>query len=355
MPVFTVDQLKNLGIGIFKAAGASDEEAKIVSRYLVNANLAGHDSHGVIRIPQYVNMIKVGYKPYGYLCKIKPGAQIEIVKETETTALIDGNWGFGQLIATKAMELAIEKAKKHGIGAVGAFHCNHIGRLGEYSLMAAKQDLIGLAVCNSGRLVAPFGGMERILSTNPITVAIPAGEERTFLLDMATSVHAEGKVRVRRNRGESLPDGWIIDKEGNPSNDPEDMYAGGALLPLGRDVGYKGFGLALIVDILGGALTGHGCTIGKEYIGGNGTFMMAIRIDRFVELEKFKERVDELFRNVKNSKKAPGVEEIMIPGEPEMNTKEERIGEGIFVSDTTWKEICKTAKDLGVNAEKLVE
>jgi uncharacterized oxidoreductase len=355
MPTFTADQLKNLGFGIFKAAGASDEEAEMVSQHLVNANLAGHDSHGVIRIPAYVMMIKVGYKPYGYLCKIVPGSEIEIVKETETTALIDGHWGFGQVIATKAMQLAIEKAEKSGIGAVGVLHCNHIGRVGEYSMMAAEKGLVGVSMCNSGRLVAPFGSMERIMSTNPIAVAIPSGSERPFLLDMATSVHAEGKVRVRRNRGESLPDGWIIDKEGTPSNNPEDLYAGGAILPLGRDVGYKGFGLAMIVDILGGALTGHGCTSGEEYIGGNGTFVMAIKIGNFVDPKKFKSRVDELIQNVKKSKKAPNVEDILIPGEPEMNSREERLANGIFVSDKTWEDIKKTAGELDVDAENLVK
>lgn len=355
MPLFKAEQLKNLSVGIFKAAGASDYEAEVVSQHLVNANLAGHDSHGVLRIPSYISMIKEGYKPYGYVSKIVPGAQIEIVKETETTALIDGHWGFGQVTAGKAMELAIEKAKKHGVGAVGVLHCNHIGRLGEYSMMAAKEDLIGFVVCNSGRLVTPFGGIDRIMSTNPITMAIPAGKERDFLLDMATSVHAEGKVHVWRSKGEKLPDGWIIDKEGTPSNDPEDLYAGGAILPMGRDVGYKGFGLAMIVDILAGALTGHGCTSGKEYIGGNGTFMMAIRIDCFMDLDTFKGRVDELVRNVKNSRKALGVDEILIPGEPEINSREERLKTGILVPEKTWEEIKETAKGFGVNAEELAK
>ena len=355
MPVFKAEQLKNLSVGIFKAAGASDYEAEVVSQHLVNANLSGHDSHGVLRIPSYVSMIREGYKPYGYVSKIVPGAQIEIVKETETTALIDGHWGFGQVIAGKAMEIAIEKAKKHGVGAVGVLNCNHIGRLGEYSMMAAKEDLIGLVVCNSGRLVAPFGGIDRIMSTNPITVAIPAGKERDFLLDMATSVHAEGKVHVWRSRGEQLPNGWIIDKEGTPSIDPEALYAGGAILPMGGDVGYKGFGLAMIVDILGGALTGHGCTSGKEYTGGNGTFMIAIRIDCFMDPDEFKERVDELIRNVKNSRKALGVTEILVPGEPEVNNREERLKKGILVPEKTWEEIKETAKGFGVNAEELAE
>lgn len=232
MPTLTASQLRNLGIRVFEALGTPSSEAKRVADSLVKANLTGHDSHGVMRIPQYVKEIKRG--------QIKPGAKIEALRETPSTALLNGNWGFGQVIAEKGMKMAIEKAKVHSISAVGLFHCNHIGRLGEYILMAAEQDMIGILVCNApplGGNTAPYGGRARRLSTGPISAAVPAGKWKPFLLDFATSMAAEGKLRIKYHRGEKVPLGWIIDKEGRPTTDPKDFYEGGAILPFG---GHKG-------------------------------------------------------------------------------------------------------------------
>lgn len=341
MPRFKADQLIEIGEKIFLAAGASADEAQLVSRLLVKANLVGHDSHGVIRIIQYVNEIERGI--------IKPCAKIEIVRESSSSAILNGNWGFGQVIATKAMEKAIEKAKNSIVSVVCAFNCNHIGRLADYTLMASRNNMIGIAMVNSTKFVAPFGGRERILSTGPISFAFPADLEFPFVVDIATSVVAEGKVRVALHKGDKIPYGWIIDKDGKPSNNPQDLYNGGALLPLGGDeAGHKGFGLGLAVDILSGILSGAGCAY-EETKKGNGIFFEVINIEKLMPVEEFKRRVSNLLRTIKASKTRPGFKEIIIPGEPEYLTEKIRLKEGIYVPEKTWEEIRKVAERLGVN------
>ena len=347
MPTFTAPQLRKISASILETAGTPRDEAKQVAASLVKSNLVGHDSHGVIRIIQYIEEIREG--------KIRPGAKIEVVQETPSTALIDGHWGFGQVIAKKGMEMAVEKAKVSSISLVGIFHCNHIGRLGEYSMMAAKQDMMGIILCNAppkGGNTAPYGGAARRLGTNPMSIAVPAGEMKPFLLDFATSVVAEGKLRVKRYRGEKVPTGWIIDKKGRPTNNPEDFYRGGALLPFG---GHKGYALALLIDILGGALTGAACTSSEEYERGNGTLMVAINIGSFTPLEAFKERVDNLFKKIKETPPMPGYKEVLIPGEMEFNMEEKRLKEGIFVAEKTWQDISKLTEELGLDLEEIVK
>jgi uncharacterized oxidoreductase len=345
MPVFRAEQLREIGTKIFVATGAPIEEAKWVSKLLVKSNLAGHDSHGTIRIIQYVEAIENG--------NLKPGAELNIEKETCTSALLNGNWGFGQVVAKKAMALAIEKARKHSVGVVCAYNCYHIGRLADYTMMAAENNMIGIAMANSPRSVAPYGGLEKFVSTSPISYAFPTGQEFMFVLDIATSVCAEGKVRVTMHKGEKLPEGCIIDKHGNPSTNPADLYDGGALLPLGGDAfGYKGFGLALVVEVLSGILSKSGCGYEPE-IKGNGVFFQAIDIGSFVPVDDFEERIDALIKAAKSTKLRPGFTEILMPGEPEFRTEKERQKQGIFIPDKTWEEIKKIAVkfnlDLGVD------
>lgn len=341
MPTFRAEQLIDIGRRIFVAAGAPDDEAQLVSESLVRANLAGYDSHGVIRIIQYVNDIERGL--------IKPGAKIEVAKETKSSATLNGNWGFGQVIAKRAMELAISKARESAIGIVCAFNCNHVGRLADYTLMALRNDMIGVAMVNSTRFVAPFGGKERMLSTGPISFAFPSDLEFPLIIDISTSVVAEGKVRVMLHRGEKIPYGWIIDKDGNPSNNPKDLYDGGAILPLGGDeAGHKGFGLGLAVEILSGILSGAGCAY-EETKRGNGVFLEAINIEDFMPIEEFKRKVGDLIRAIKSSKPRPGWKEITVPGEPEYLVEKTRLREGIYVPDRTWEEIKQIAIKLGVS------
>ncbi|MEM2341703.1 MAG: Ldh family oxidoreductase [Candidatus Bathyarchaeia archaeon] len=341
MPIFSANHLIDFGTKIFLAAGAPLEEAQLVSEFLVRANLAGHDSHGIIRIIQYIGDIERGI--------IKPGAKITIVKNSASLAILNGNWGFGQVIAKRAMELAIEKAKDNVVGIACAFNCNHIGRLADYTLMASRNNMIGIAMVNSTKSVAPFGGRDRILSTGPISFAFPSDTDPPIVIDIATSVVAEGKVRVMLHKGERIPFGWIIDKNGNPSNNPQDLYNGGALLPLGGDeAGHKGFGLSLAIEILSGILTGAGCAY-EENKRGNGVFFEVINVEKIMPIEEFKRKISELVRTIKSSKPRPGWKEIIIPGEPEYLTEKARLKGGIYVPERTWEEIKRIANKLGVN------
>lgn len=349
MPVFTAEQLRNVGASVFEALGAPPEDAGLVSDLLVEANLTGFDSHGVIRLPIYARGVKMG--------AVKPGAEIGIVEETPSTAVVDGGWNFGQVVARHAMGVCIDKARSGIVGLVTAHHCQHVGRLNAYAEMALEHDMIGIMSVNSASYVAPFGGMSRQLGTNPLCFAIPAGEEPPMVLDMATSVWARGKIMVHLARGEELPEGVFMDAEGNPTTDPGWYTEGGVLRTLGGIAGYKGYGLSLLVEVLTGALSGAGCSGSEEYrsrpfYGGNGVFMMAIDVGRLTDLGGFKRRVDELFRRVKGSPLAPGSEEILIPGDPERRMRERRLREGIYVEDKTWGDIRALAEELGVSVPR---
>lgn len=354
MPVFSPEKMRKLGAEIFKAVGVSDEDADRVITSLVLSNLVGHDSHGVIRIPSYVNMVQKG--------KIKPNAKIDVIKETPVTAILDGNWGFGQVIGKIGMDLAIQKAQKNYVGMVCLTQCNHLGRIGEYVMMAAEKNLIGMTVCNSGPpegIVVPFGGRKPVLSTNPMAFAVPAGTMNPFLLDFATSQRAEGKIRVAYQKGERVPNGWIVDEEGKPTNDPNDFYVEvgkeirfkGAILPFGE---HKGYGLSMLVDILGGALSGAGITSLPEYQGGNGSFMLALNIEVFRPLDEFLDTMDRFIKRVKEVPPAPGFDEVIIPGEPEFKTKEKREKEGITISKKTWEDIQSLSKELGIDIQRFL-
>jgi uncharacterized oxidoreductase len=346
MPTIQADQLKEFGASIFKALDVPEEDAELVSSLLVEANLTGFDSHGVIRIPIYARGIKMG--------AVKPGAEIKIIRETPSTAFIDGGWNLGQVVAKYAMKVCIEKARKNVVGLVTVKNSQHAGRLNTYAEMAMAEDMIGIASVNSASYVAPYGGKSKQLGTNPLCFAIPSGDEPPMILDMATSVWARGKIMVYLARGEELPEGIFMDPEGNPTRDPSWYTKGGVLRNLGGEIaGYKGFGLSLLVEILTGALTEAGVSNSEEYrsrpfYGGNGIFMMAIDVKQITDLESFKKRVDNLLNSVKNSPTAPGYEEILIPGEPERIKKAERLEKGIFIEEKTWNDIVTLARELNV-------
>ncbi len=354
MPTLTSLQLTDLSVALLKAAGASDQEASVVTKLLVKANLAGVDSHGVLpNLISYINGLRNGV--------IKPGAKFEIFKDTPSTALINGNWGFGQVICSRAMELAIEKARQTGVGVIGIFNCNHIGRLADYAQMALENDMIGFIAANSDPSVAPYGGRKAILSTNPVSYGIPAGQERPIVVDFATSMAAEGKIRAALYKGQQLPLGWIVDSQGRPSTNPADLYApplppeqiklAGALLPAG---GHKGYGLGLVVEVLGGALTGTGCS--EEVTSGltNGVLILVLKIEQFVPLERFKETVDKLIRTIKGSPRAESFSEILIPGEPEFREEERRSKSGIWIPETAWANLVEACRQYGLDAENLI-
>lgn len=251
------------------------------------------------------------------------------------------------------MELAIEKAKRSALGTIVVRGCHHVGRVGEYPTMAAAQQMIGLAFANSyggDGLVAPWGGLDARLAPNPIAWAAPSGEEWPLVMDMTTSVIPEGKVRLARYYGQCLPEGCVIDAEGNPTTDPVRFYGPplGALLPLGGIAGHKGYALTVMVDLLGGILSGSGVCGQKKAGTGNGLFFQAINIADFTPLEEFLSSVKAYALHIKSSRRSPGVDEILLPGEPEYRLYRRRAKEGIPVDDVIWEEILGAARELSV-------
>jgi uncharacterized oxidoreductase len=345
MPLIPAGELRSLGVQIFETLRVPHEEAVWVAELLMRANLVGHDSHGVIRIPQYAQAIRSAL--------IKPGVPPEIAKEAPATALIDGHWGLGQVVARYAMELAIRKARDTKISSVCAYNLYHVGRLADYTRMAAERDCAAIMMVNGGGaspIVAPFGGTAGRLSTNPISIAFPTGGPVPFLLDMATSVVAEGKVRVKRNRGARTPDGWLLDNQGQPTTDPNALYQEprGAILPLGGSAGHKGFGLAMVVEILGGVLTHAGYARPGASRFSNGTFIVVIDISAFIDPRQFRTEIDDLLAYVKSAPIAPGVEAILYPGEPESVEQQRRERDGIPLEDETWQQVMALAQELGI-------
>jgi uncharacterized oxidoreductase len=342
MPILQPDSLEGLAKDIFQAIRVPPAGAAWMARLLVRSNLRGHDSHGVIRIPQYVTSWRKG--------EANPTAEPQIVQEGPATALVDGKLGFGQIVARRGMEVAMEKAAAVGVATVGLFNCNHIGRLADYTELALQRDMLAILAVNAGgagQRMAPWGGRAPRLSTNPIAFACPAGNAAPISFDIATTVAAEGKVRVKRNRKEQIPLGWILDAEGRPTTDPNALYGTppGTILPAG---GHKGYCLALMIEILGGIMARGGYS--TEHPGPilNGVFMIVVDIARFVPPGTFRAEVDDLLRYLKTSPTVPGTDQILTPGEPEAITEAERRRMGIFVEDQTWDQIREVAEELGV-------
>jgi uncharacterized oxidoreductase len=343
MPVINPAVLSEFVALVFEAAGASKEGAGLVATSLVNSNLVGHDSHGIVRVTQYLDNIARG--------ELQPAAEPVIAHETPTVTLVDAQRGFGQIAAHFGMKVTIKKAQVQGLAATGLQHCNHVGRLGEWVQMAADQNMVGLAFCNGGRpggIVAPFGGGARLLGTNPIAAAVPVAGRPPFLIDFATSNVAEGKVRIARNKGQAIPEGWILDSQGRPTTNPEDLYNGGMLLPA---AGHKGYGLALLVEFLGGFLTGDGgpATPGYKAVG-NGVVFIVLSVEAFRPLEAFLGDSATLCEQVKAAKPAPGFQEVLLPGEPEQRMAEQRQAAGISIDETTWGQLTAAANKLGVTS-----
>ncbi len=331
---FSADKLRNLGKTILEAAGALADDAAKVSNQLVESNLAGVDTHGIIRIPKYVaRMLGEATFP------INPRAKIRTVNDFGAVARIDGDWGFGQVVAARAMDLAIAKAKRLGIGVVTARNCNDIGRLASYPLIAAARGLIGAIFVKTDPLVAPLGGRTRVLGNNPVCFAIPAGQENHIVIDFAISVAAAGKVRLAMVHNEPIPAGWMLDSHGNPTTDPRILDQGGVLLPFGA---HKGYGLGVVNEVLGGILSGAGAL--SDYTGTEAFLAMAVNVGSFMPLSDFTSKVDKLIVEIKSTPKAAGVQEILIPGEPEFRAQERRLKEGIPISEEVWREIKKTAE-----------
>jgi LDH2 family malate/lactate/ureidoglycolate dehydrogenase len=348
MIVKSADRLREVSQQIFEAMGCPEDIALRVSTALVDANLVGHDSHGVIRIPQYVNAVREGH--------VVADARPILIRETAVTGLVDGRWAFGQLSAYYATEVAIAKAKASGISMVGIVRCNHIGRLGEYATMASDAGVAAIVTTGGfggrGVSAAPFGGAKPVLGTNPIAVGLPAGVEPDVLVDFATTAVAAGKIEVARAKKIPLPPGSIVDREGRPTTDPEDYYKGGMLLPFG---GHKGYSLSVVVEFLGRILTGadafaEGNRGGPVY-GHSGALVIAMDPGVFVNPEQYAAAADETLRRLKSVPPAPGSPGVMIPGEPESRSRSERIANGIPLAEDTWAAIINTARQIGVTIE----
>jgi uncharacterized oxidoreductase len=295
----------------------------------------------VIRVPQYAGSIRKG--------DTNPRPAMQVLHETPTTAIVDGDLGLGQVVARRATEVALEKARRQGLAAVGVRRSNHIGRLADYVELAAEQGYVGLIWANAPTApsVVPHGGTSRRLSTNPLAVAIPGpGGGVAISVDMATSIVAEGKVRVKRNRKERLPDGWAIDPDGRPVTDSEGFYGPprAGLLPAG---GHKGTALGLIVEVLGGILSGEGAIGDRTGPVHNGTFLVLVEVARFLPLLDFTGQVTDLVRFVKSATPAAGGE-VLVPGEPEARSEAHRRAHGVPVEAETWRQIEEIAAELGV-------
>ena len=343
MPTFSHQYLQKLAVHLLQAAGASEEEARIVAEHSIGANLTGHDSHGIIQIPTYIGRIKAGH--------IVPGAPIEVLDETPTTARVDGHWGFGYVVSTHAMELAIQKARESNVAALTVFRQSHVGRVGDYPLMAARAGMIGIMTADSGRTaksVVPFGGREARLGTNPICIAFPSNLEAPLFMDMATSVVASGKVALAKSRKESVPTGWIVDRDGNPTTDPNALDQGGALLPVGGNQGHKGYCLAMAVEIFSGILTGLGFGVSPTGIHNDGCFMLALNVEAFRPLEEFKREMTDFAMNLKETPPAPGFDRVYYPGEVEYVATQHRLREGVYVEDATWEQLQALVREYGL-------
>jgi LDH2 family malate/lactate/ureidoglycolate dehydrogenase len=343
MPIVHAEPLRPLVVAIFEKLGAPPDRAATMTRHMVGANLAGHDSHGVILLPTYAERIRKG--------DVVPDAPIELLDETPTTARVDGHWGFGQVVSEYAMELAIAKAKAQNVAALTVVQQAHVGRVADYPLMAARAGMIGWMYCDSGRTakqVTPFGGREARLGTNPLSIALPSDLEAPVFLDMATSAVAGGKIAVARNRGQQLPLGWIVDKDGNPATDPAELTRGGSQLPLGGTEGHKGYGLGFMVEVFAGILTGLGFGVNPSGRHNDGSLMIVLNVAAFRPIADFRREVGEFARYVKATPTAPGVKEIYYPGELEWRTEQARRRDGIPIEDETWSAVVSTADSLGL-------
>jgi LDH2 family malate/lactate/ureidoglycolate dehydrogenase len=324
------------------AVGLPPSDAEQVAQLMILADLRGAEGHGIFRLPQYVRRIRAGGM------NVRPN--IRVLHEAEAMALVDGDDGMGHLVMRFAAQVAMDKAKRAGMAWVGVRQSNHAGPAALYAMMPLKQEMIGIyTAVGSANHLPPWGGIDLLLSTNPIAFAIPALEEPPIVLDMATTVAAYGKVKTKAQRGEQMPEGWMIDALGRSLTDPKRAEEG-FLLPIG---GYKGYGLALVFGLLAGTL--NGAAFGRDVIDFNkddktptntGQVIVALDISRFSPVEAFKRSVDEVIREMRDSRKMPGVERIRLPGEQSHATWLERSAAGVPINDTLFKDLQRLASDL---------
>jgi hydroxycarboxylate dehydrogenase B len=346
VPTLPAARLTSFARDLFVAGGIDAGESQIIAGSLVDANLAGHDSHGVIRIPQYLKAFDDGV--------LRTGVALEVVSETPVVLVCDGQWGAGQVQAHRLLQRLVERAQQFGLAAGTLKHCGHIGRLGEYAEAATALGFSFLATVNNhgfGRAVAPPGGVAGRIGTNPLCLGVPGRPGEPVVLDIGTSVCAEGKVRVQFNKGQPAPEGWLLDAEGRPTTDPGVLYREprGTIQPLGGDQAYKGFGIGLLLDMLVGGLSGAPCSRPEaEPRSANAVLFVLIDGRRFAGAEHFTREVTTLADNVRNCPRAAGVDRIQLPGDPERRERARRQQAGISLDDGTWGQLVAIAGRLRV-------
>jgi uncharacterized oxidoreductase len=338
------ERLKRFVQSIFAAAGCRPPEDERIAHHLVEANLAGHDSHGVIRVSHYIDFLRKGM--------VRANQTIRVVFDSDALAVVDGGLGFGQVIGEQTMRLAIEKARKQGVAVVALRNSGHLGRIGDWPLIAVDAGLASLHFVNSngfGILAAPFGGIDRRLSANPIAAGVPVPDGSHIILDISTCAIAEGKVRVARNKGTRVPPGCLIDSQGRPTDQPEHFYGDppGAILPFG---GHKGYGLGVIAEMFAGAISGNGCSNpARRSHMASGMLTITLDPQRIPNELGFSAEVRQFIQYVKSSRRAQPDQEILMPGELEQRMREQRVAAGIELDATTWEALVQTASTVGLD------
>lgn len=338
--------LERLVAAIFAAAGCDAREAGLIAGHLVEANLAGHDSHGVIRVSAYVEWLRAGM--------VLPNRRLRIVTETPVLAVVDGEQGFGQSIGAEATALGVAKALREGIAVVALRNTGHLGRIGAWPLQAAEAGVASVHFVSTtgfGILVAPFGGRSRRLSADPVAAGIPRADGPPIILDMSCCTIAEGKLKVAFNKGAAVPEGCIIDAAGRPTTDPRVFYADppGSILPIG---GHKGYALGVITELLAGAITGGGASDpahADRLI--NNMLSIYLRPDAFGDPAAFAAEVARFVGWVKTAERIDAAREILVPGEIEARTRADRLRAGIEIDPATWSALATTARTLGIDPE----
>jgi LDH2 family malate/lactate/ureidoglycolate dehydrogenase len=352
---FPAERLREFTARVFAHFGVPPADAAQAADVLAAADLRGVDSHGVARLRTYFDMLTLG--------RINPRPNVRVVRELPATATVDGDNGLGLVVGPRANEVAMAKADAAGAAVVSVSNTNHFGMAGYYPLRALERGLIGWAVCNSTKLVAPLWGAERMLGTNPIAIAFPAGAEPPVVIDFATSATAYGKIEIARRKGEPIPPGWAVDRDGNPATQPEQMVDGGALLPLGstREAGgHKGYCLAAAVDVLSCVLSGANWgpfappfalrqeeparSVGK----GIGHAFGAMRVDGFIDPAEFRRQMDDWVRTMRATRPAPGTEGVVIPGDPERRAATARAATGIPLLPAVVADLRTVSAETGV-------
>jgi LDH2 family malate/lactate/ureidoglycolate dehydrogenase len=341
---YASEDLRRFTETALQAVGVSPSDAALTADNLIEANLRGVDTHGITRVlVPYIRRIQKGL--------MLPNAPVTVVRERPSTALLDGTNGLGQVVGARAMRLAIEKARTTGAAWVSVLNSNHFGTAAYYAQMALEHDMVGMVATNGPAAVAPWGGKQAMLSTNPIAVAIPTGSEPPVVLDMATTVVSRGRITLFAQRNLEIPPSWALDEEGEPTSNPHAALRG-TLLPM---AGYKGYGLSLVVDLLCGVLTGanYGAHFGGHLADYNaphnvGSLFSAVSVDSFMDVDAFKQRVDGALREIKESPRAAGTDRIYAPGEIEHETRAKRAACGVPLPPEVVKTLRALGDELGV-------